>query len=236
MAVNGNKRVLLRAEAIARIAPKIKELRDAQNLKQTEVAEACSVSSVQVSRWEKKLDLPGPRALLALAKLAPEGEAWWWVAEAKMEASAPPEDMVRRIPVLRDAAAAGTSRAVDEKQLDTVLLLPKAWLPQGGSIYGVKVAGDSMSPLLEDGYVALIDVASRDAAKLDGRMVAARDGDGITIKWLRKQSEDMYLLVPQHTSERHQVQVLRAKGDWSIVGEVVKWIGAPPAPRRVGRR
>ncbi len=234
MSVNTNKRVLLRREAIARIAPKVKELRSLLGMKQTDMAAACGCSSVQISRWEKGQDLPGPRALLAMAKLAPEDEAGWWVAEAGVESAAPQDadDTLRRVPVLRDAAAAGTPRAVDEQAIDYMLSLPKHLVPLGGKLVGVKVDGDSMSPILETGYVALVDTTQRKASSLVNRMVAARDGDGITIKWLQKQSDNLYLLVPQRTSQRHQVQIMRAEGEWSIVGEVVMWIGQPPPTKR----
>ena len=84
-----------------------------------------------------------------------------------------------------------------------------------------------MSPMLEEGYIALIDVAQKTAGKLIGRMVAAREEDGITIKWLRREG-DLYLLVPQNA--RHPIRVIKPDGDFSIVGKVVKWIGEPPNP------
>jgi SOS-response transcriptional repressor LexA len=136
----------------------------------------------------------------------------------------------RQVPVLRDAAAAGTPRAIDEGEIEYTLTFPPSLLPRGGKLFGVKIEGDSMSPFLETGYVVLIDVASRSPERLAGRMVAAREGDGLTIKWLRKQGDGVYLLVPQNTSLRHQIHIMHADGDWSIVGEVVKWIGEPPPP------
>ena len=77
----------------------------------------------------------------------------------------------------------------------------------------------------------LVDVAQRKADELVGYMVAAREDDGVTIKWLRKDG-DVYFLVPQHTSERHPIRVIRDEGTWSIVGKVVKIIGDPPQPKR----
>ena len=232
VSVNANERKLFRAAAIGRIAPRIAELRANLDLTQSKLAEVCGVSAVQISRWEKKLDLPSPKALLAISRLAPDDEKGWWLSESGMESRREPfdDDRFREIPVLKDAAAAGTTRAVNENEVERTLVIPKEWLPAGGSVYGVKVEGDSMSPILESGYIAILNIASRDAKLLDGRMVAARDGDGITIKWLRKQSRDLYLLVPQHTSPRHQIQIMQPDGEWSIVGEVLKWIGEPPSP------
>jgi hypothetical protein len=81
-----------------------------------------------------------------------------------------------------------------------------------------------MSPVLESGYVAVIDTAVRDSKRLAGRMVAARDPDGVTVKWLRE-AEGKLMLVAQHTSLRFQPVFLRP--GWAILGEVVLWIGSP---------
>jgi SOS-response transcriptional repressor LexA len=88
-----------------------------------------------------------------------------------------------------------------------------------------------MSPIIGDGYIVIIDTSRRDPKKLIERMVAAREGDGVTIKWLRSDN-GTFLLVPQHVTPRHQVRVMRADGDFSIVGEVVKWIGQPAPIRK----
>ena len=88
-----------------------------------------------------------------------------------------------------------------------------------------------MAPVVGDGYIVIVDVSRRDPKKLVERMVAAREGDGVTIKWLRRDG-DTYLLVPQHVTPRHQVRIMRQEGDFSIVGEVIKWIGQPPLARK----
>jgi len=80
---------------------------------------------------------------------------------------------------------------------------------------------------------ALVDVSRRDLKKLNERMVAARIGDSVTIEWLRKAGK-FFQLVPQNTSLRHEIRILTEDDNWSIVGEVVKWIGEPPPPRRKG--
>ncbi len=138
---------------------------------------------------------------------------------------------VRNIPLLKDAAAAGTARAVNEKEIEAIVPFPRIWIGNSGNLYAIKVDGDSMSPILESGYIAIVDVTQRDPKKIINRMVAARERDGVTIKWLRHQ-DGLYLLVPQHTSQDHPVRVMREEGEWSIAGVVVKWIGQPPPPKK----
>ncbi len=86
-----------------------------------------------------------------------------------------------------------------------------------------------MAPILLDGHIVIINVASRNPAQLVWRMVAARNAEGVTIKWLRLNS-GVYSLVPQHTAPEFEIAYLRPLGDFEIVGEVVKWIGEPPPP------
>ena len=89
-----------------------------------------------------------------------------------------------------------------------------------------------MSPLLEEGYVAIVNVARTEIGGLVDRMVLARDEEGgVTVKWLRKQGT-LYLLVPQNTSPRHPIRVLQSKNDGAILGEIVRWVGEPPQPRK----
>jgi len=135
------------------------------------------------------------------------------------------------IPLLKDAAAAGTPRQVQEREIEEVLALPESWCPNPETIVCIKIMGDSMSPILEDGYIVAVDTAQKDHLRLYGQMVAARDPDGgVTIKWFRKVGDDE-MLIAQHTSKRHQPIILpRGSNDdhgWVIVGKVLWWIGKP---------
>lgn len=233
MEVNKKTRLRVTADLRPQIADGLRAARKALGLTQTALAEALGSSQGAVTRWERKIDSPPISAFLVLAELVPEEQRAFWI---ELAGGSPSEEEavtshLRSIPVLRDAAAAGTPRIIEEKEIDYTLLFPPHLLPAGGKLVGIKVYGDSMAPILETGYVALIDIAQRQATKLVDKMVAVREGDGVTLKWLRKQ-EDLYLLVPQNTSPRHPVRIMKAEGDWSIIGEVVKWIGTPRPVKR----
>jgi SOS-response transcriptional repressor LexA len=216
------------------ISERVKALRKARGWNQVQLAELTGVSQGQVSLWEKGINRPSPAVLALLARHADDADRAMWVAEAGMSQfiEADDESEMRHVPVLKDAAAAGTPRAVDPANIELQLTLPRRWLPRSGKLFALHVKGDSMAPVVNDGYLVLVNVSERRPSELVGRMVAARDSDGgVTIKWLRK-DDDMFFLVPQNTSERHPIRMLRDEGDWSIVGEVVKIIGDPPAPRK----
>ena len=130
------------------------------------------------------------------------------------------------VPLLSGAAAAGNPRAIDATDVEEYLPYPKKLLPSGGTIVAVRVAGDSMAPLVNEGYTVLIDLTDRDPKKLVGKMVVAHNGEGVTVKFLRKDKEH-FLLVPYNVSPRHEVMVFRPKDGWTIIGSVVSWIGKP---------
>jgi len=136
------------------------------------------------------------------------------------------------IPLLKDAAAAGQPRQIDEREVQETLPMPRSLCPHPDSIVCVRVEGDSMSPFLEAGYIVAVDTSQFDYRKLVKQMVAARDPEGgVTIKWLRKSGKE-FMLVPQRTSPRHEPVLLTRDGDmvseWAIVGQVIWWIGMPP--------
>jgi transcriptional regulator with XRE-family HTH domain len=129
------------------------------------------------------------------------------------------------VPLLHDAAAAGSARLIEQANVDMTLALPRSWFVHPESIVAIKVEGESMSPVLESGYIAMVDTADQDPKRLLGEMVAARDPDGaVTIKWLRE-VEGRLMLVAQHTSLRFQPIFLHP--GWGIVGKVIRWIGLP---------
>ena len=155
-------------------------------------------------------------------------EAMTGIAE---NASIPRIDMVF-IPLLADAVAAGNPRTINERDIEQVIPMPTSWLPSRSKLYAVRVDGDSMDPVLKDGDIVVIDTSKQNAKKLVDHMVAARVGEGVTIKYLRSDGVHL-MLVPQHTSVRHPIKILTAdQEDWNIVGEVVKCISDPPKPKR----
>jgi SOS-response transcriptional repressor LexA len=138
---------------------------------------------------------------------------------------------VVRVPLLKDAAAAGNPRQIEAHQIREHIPLPEFLCPHPDQTVCVPVDGDSMSPILEPGYIVAIDMAQSERKRLHGQMVAARDPEGgVTIKWLRKVGKDE-MLIPQHTSKRHQPTIITRFGEqesgWSVVGKVIWWIGMP---------
>jgi SOS-response transcriptional repressor LexA len=133
------------------------------------------------------------------------------------------------VPLLKDGAAAGSPRLIDEAAVEDIILIRRKECPHPDDTVCVRVQGDSMSPVLEEGYIVAIDTADRDPKKLVAQMVAARDPEGgVTIKWLRRVGEEM-MLIAQHTSPRYNPIFLDRERGWIIIGRVLFWIGKSPA-------
>ena len=132
------------------------------------------------------------------------------------------------VPLLKDAAAAGSPRLVMDADVEETLVIPRKMCPHPDRTTCVRVKGDSMSPILDDGDIVAIDATVQERPKLYSKMVAARDPEGgVTIKWLRKSGKDE-LLVPQHTSLRHQPIVITGEPEWKIIGRVIWRLGLMP--------
>jgi SOS-response transcriptional repressor LexA len=204
------------------------------------------VAQQTVSKWESGTAMPTPANFSMLATLASGDDRLYFLRAAATGAGidqasknllsrtpARPErgsGMVF-IPLLKDSAAAGTPRALDEKNIETQLEIPAWMCPKAKGCVAIRVTGDSMSPILEDGYIVLVDTTQRDPKKLVNEMVAARDSEGgVTFKWLRKM-KNVYVLMPNHTSIRHDPIVIDSDDDYAVVGRIVHFIGQPPRPK-----
>lgn len=242
------------ANTDSEVAKRIRSLRESRGETQTAFAAALDTQPSAVSKWEAGRNKPFPEVFVRLASLADGIDKLFFLEHAGL----PPEyfEGSKMVPEIEEAAGKVVSRAFNEnrKELDSVPLLKdpvaagnprnitesdildrlprsRRLMPRGGDLYAFRVSGDSMAPIICDGYVVMIDAAQRDPKRLVGHMVAAREADGITIKWLRK-DKDSYLLVPQHISPRIPVRIMRPEDDWAIVGEVVSWIGYPPPTKK----
>ncbi len=126
------------------------------------------------------------------------------------------------------AQGLGPPPDLDAAKVKEILTAPLDWCANANTqaLVGLKVVGDSMSPLIEDGSVIIVDTASTDLAKLDKKIVVASHRDqGLKATWLR-QVGPLHMLVaenPQYAPEEYS-----AKNHWSMLGEVIWWVTTPP--------
>jgi SOS-response transcriptional repressor LexA len=135
------------------------------------------------------------------------------------------------VPVLQVAAASHQEQgdvlqSLSEAPIESMLAAPKDWCPNPAHTSCLRVRGNSMAPLIQDGYLVAVDSSATNMNDLNGKIVIAWHRDvGLTISRLRLYDHTA-VLVPEN-SEFVGVTI-GAKQPWKIVGTVLWWIGRAP--------
>ena len=144
------------------------------------------------------------------------------------------EDRLRfqvQIPVLRDEAAAGSPREINERDIDSFIAVSAKFVPKGPAAYtGIYIRGDSMEPILGDRFIVVVDHTNRDAAQLQGRMVAALVQDGVLVKWLARESRSDRIVLRSQNPVYKDI-IIEAPETGAIIGDVVFWWGVQDRTR-----
>jgi SOS-response transcriptional repressor LexA len=230
-------------------------LRKALGLTQHALARKLGVLPWAVASWEQGRWEPSGEHYAQLARLAAPEEARYFLSKLGLdretvlakfpEASAQlPEiriytteqwkpgtqDRLRfqvQVPVLRDEAAAGSPREINERDLDSFIAVPSKFVPKGPGVYsGIYIRGDSMAPILRDRFIVVVDHTQRDPARLRGRMVAALVQEGVLVKWLARESRRDRIVLRSENKSYDDI-VLDAPETNPIIGDVVFWWGVP---------
>ncbi len=96
------------------------------------------------------------------------------------------------IPVLKIAASHGEKNdggpLLHEALVESMIAAPRDWCPNPMTTSCLRVRGNSMAPLIYDGYILAVDSMQNDPSTLDGKIVIAWHKDsGLTVsrfRWL----------------------------------------------------
>ncbi len=125
------------------------------------------------------------------------------------------------LPLLKDAAAAGPALLVDESEIESYIIVPASQARPGPDwITCIRVHGDSMEPILKQGYIVAVDSSVTDPLKLQEKMVVAYVDEGVTIKHLDRVG-NQWVLAPENKAYRQQP----LGHDDRIIGRVAWWYG-----------
>lgn len=239
------------------VGGRIRSFRESRGWSQAKLGERLGVSQAAVQKFENNHSRPSERTLIALGNIAGHPECWFFWHLAGLDLELFDREMSKqtgrvdiaesgrrggildrrgrvlpmpeqvKIPVLRDAAGAAIPRFLTEKQIETYLGMPAEMCPHPHHTACVRISGSSMSPVVDDGFIAAIDAFTQDIESLRGSMVAAAGPGGVVVvRWLRR-SGTFDLLEPQQMSQEHPPIVLTADCGWKVIGEVIWWLGAP---------
>lgn len=158
--------------------------------------------------------IQAPLPATELGVVAPEDLLERFRAARELDSYAP-------IPLLKDAAAAGTPRTISEADIEGYVLVPFLWCPRPGNFTCVRARGDSMAPILSDGALVAINHTRRDPQALHQKMVAVYHQEGVTIKWLERLRAGTLRLVPEN--KNHPTLTLSRIPENPIIGVVAWW-------------
>ena len=104
------------------------------------------------------------------------------------------------------------------------------WCPNPASTIRLRVKGNSMSPLIFDGYLIAVDTSETAHEKMLGQIVVAwnRDEKRLLVSRLIRFDHTDALISDRH---ENQAVLLGAEFKWRIVGRGFWWTGRPQQSR-----
>jgi SOS-response transcriptional repressor LexA/DNA-binding XRE family transcriptional regulator len=135
------------------------------------------------------------------------------------------------IPLLKAVAAShggkgDSSMLLHDAPVETLIAAPKNWCPNPFATTCVRMRGNSMMPLIHDGYILVADSSQTIPAKLDGKVVIVWHKDmGLTVSRMQHYG-NTDVLEPENRA--YEPIVLDGSQDWKILAKVLWWIGNAP--------
>lgn len=135
------------------------------------------------------------------------------------------------IPLLKIVAATNGEKGdslpiLHEAPVESFIAAPRDWCPNPASTYSLRVRGDSMNPLIQSGYILVVDSSQTDRSKLDGKVVIAWHKEtGLTVSSFRRYDHTEVL---QPENREYESITLDRKNSWKIIAKVLWWIAKAP--------
>jgi SOS-response transcriptional repressor LexA len=135
------------------------------------------------------------------------------------------------IPLLKVAAGSVRKEGdnlplLSDAPVESMIAAPIDWCPNPSYTSCLRVRGNSMTPLIQDGFVVAVDSSETDLSRLDGKIVIAWHKDiGLTISRFRRFDHTEVL---QAENAEYEAVTLGPKQTWKIVAKVLWWVGKAP--------
>jgi SOS-response transcriptional repressor LexA len=117
----------------------------------------------------------------------------------------------------------GDNLDLAEVNAESVLAAPADWCPNPAATVCLRVKGNSMSPLILDGYIIAVDTSHVENDALVGQIVVASHQEkGLLVsRLIRFNHTDV--LVSDH--REYAAVPVTAGSEWRLVGKVLWWTG-----------
>ncbi|MBZ5661046.1 MAG: XRE family transcriptional regulator [Acidobacteriia bacterium] len=115
------------------------------------------------------------------------------------------------------------SPVLDDAPVESAIAAPNEWCPNPSTSTCLRVSGNSMAPLIHEGYILAVDSSQHDRSKLEGQIVIGwNKNKGLTVSRLKRYGQ-AELLQPEN--REYEPIVLNGKEKWLILAKVLWWIG-----------
>ena len=134
-------------------------------------------------------------------------------------------------PILPVVAATLGEKGDHESDLEhtaaeAIIAVPHKWCPNPAETTCLRVKGASMTPLIHDGDIVIVDSSQSDPAKLNGKIVvASHRHQGLSLARFRKVDGSELL---ESENRDYQPIMLSKNRQWRIMGKVLWWIREAP--------
>ena len=135
------------------------------------------------------------------------------------------------IPLLKVIAASSKEMGdnlslLSDAPIEGMIAAPKEWCPNPAYTSCLRVRGNSMAPLINDGYLVAVDSSQIDLDSLDGKIVIAWHKDvGLTISRFRRYDHTEVLA---SENPEYAAITISSTQPWKIVATVLWWLGRAP--------
>lgn len=222
------------------IGERIRKLREKAKISQQELGKNLKLSQTRISRYERGFSAPPLKVLIKLAEIFKVSLDYLLFGTAPPVPYSPTLKvyMVERwrqaferfehidnflpLPLLADSVAAGPPREINPEDIEGFALIHASWCSNPENYTVVRVIGNSMYPLLEDGSLVAINHAKRDPKELDGKIVAFRKDGGVSIKMCQYLAPDLVVGRP-YNQESREILVFRGEEVENCIVGVVEW-------------
>ena len=132
------------------------------------------------------------------------------------------------VPLLKGVAASYGEKgdnpsALHDAPTESMIAAPSEWCPNPSTTTCLRVRGNSMAPLIFDGFILAVDSSQHERSKLHGKIVIAWHKDmGLTVSRLKRYGSTE-VLEPENRD--YESIVLGGKQKWNILAKVLWWIG-----------
>lgn len=203
----------------------LNDLLAALSLSKKKFAEGLGLSQGNVSDWFNKPNArPSIGALKRISEVYNVNLNWLVTGEGQMFKDTRargewPERELLRLPVVADIAA-GTGIEAFDVEPEEYLSVDPALIPYPGPYYTFKVRGDSMDPYIIANDYAVVTRSWHDL-NINGRIVAVRTIDGITLKRFVINKRKRYMLLMPLNPLFPVMEYDEYAPDYTVVGLLV---------------